>query len=425
MAGAILAIGILVFVAHFFTALFKRTRIPDVLLLTILGILIGPVGHLVSLEQFGQVGRVMSTLALIVILFEGGITIQPEVLARAVRPTLRITFPTFAATMGASYLAAVYLLGVSPSMGWIAGAILGGVSSAVVIPLVKSMRMREPLGTTLIMESALGDVLSIVVLLALVEAVAVGALNPAKMLGTIMASLLMAGLIGLAGGAAWLLVLNKVRQFPNTAFTTLAMVFILYGVADELGFSGAITALAFGATLTNYEHIGFTKLKMFQEREVGHIDETDVSFFMEVLFLLKTFFFVFLGMSIRFEDLRLIGWAAAFCAVVYLARVIIVRFTLIREEVSWRDLAWTSMMVPKGLVAAVLAGIPVEQGIEGAQVVRNFTYMVVLISICLTALAVPLVDKGWIGAIFRAIFSHKQAPEEDDSGNPDVALTAH
>lgn len=144
MAGAILAIGILVFVAHFFTALFKRTRIPDVLLLTILGILIGPVGHLVTLEQFGQVGRVMSTLALIVILFEGGTTIQPEVLASAVRPTLRVTFPTFAATMGASYLAAVYLLGVSPAMGWIAGAILGGVSSAVVIPLVKSMRMREP-----------------------------------------------------------------------------------------------------------------------------------------------------------------------------------------------------------------------------------------------------------------------------------------
>lgn len=273
------------------------------------------------------------------------------------------------------------------------------------------------------MESALGDVLSIVVLLALVEAATAGALNPAKMLGTIMASLLMAALIGLAGGAAWLLVLNKVRQFPNSAFTTLAMVFILYGVADEMGFSGAITALAFGATLTNYEHIGFTKLKMFQGREVGQINETDMSFFMEVLFLLKTFFFVYLGMSIRFEDIRLIGWAAALCAIVYLARVIIVRFTLIRENVSWRDLAWTSMMVPKGLVAAVLAGIPVEQGLEGAQTVRNFTYMVVLISICLTAVAIPLVDKGWIGSIFRAIFSHKQATS--DEAGEGVALPAN
>ena len=174
MAGAILAIGVLVFLAHFFTALFERKRVPDVLLLTILGILIGPIGHFVKPEDFGHVGRVMSTLALIVILFESGITIDPPVLARAIRPTLRVTFATFFATVIAAYFASVYLLGVPHMTGWIAGAILGGVSAAVVIPLVKSMKIREPLGTTLVMESALGDVLCIVILLGLVEGAAAG-----------------------------------------------------------------------------------------------------------------------------------------------------------------------------------------------------------------------------------------------------------
>ncbi|MCC6536214.1 MAG: cation:proton antiporter [Bryobacterales bacterium] len=421
MAGVILAIGVLVFLAHFFTALFQRTRIPDVLLLTLLGIVLGPVTHMVVPEHFGQVGRVMSTLALIVILFESGITIDPDTLAKAVRPTLRLTLPTFAVTLALAYLASVHLLKVPTMTAWMAGAILGGVSAAVVIPLVKSLRVREPLGTALVMESALGDVLCIVLLLGLMEGAAAGAVQPVKILGTILASLLMAGLIGILGGVVWLLVLNKVRQFPNTIFTTLAMVCILYGVADELGFSGAITALAFGATLTNYEHLGLGKLRLFAGRDLASLDQTDVSFVMEVRFLLKTFFFVYLGVSIRFEDLPLVGWAAVFCGAVYLVRVAIARLALMPEDVSWQDMALTSMLAPKGLVAAVLASLPVERGIEGALVVRNFTYMVVLISICLTAVLIPLLDRRPLSWFYRGVFGNKQrvgpeAPVVMDAG---------
>jgi NhaP-type Na+/H+ or K+/H+ antiporter len=401
VAGVILAIGVLVFLAHFFTALFHRKRIPDVLLLTILGIVLGPVGHLVKPEDFGQVGRVMSTLALIVILFESGVTLDPPVLAKAIRPTLRLTFPTFFATFLASYLVAVYLLGLPTMTGWMAGAILGGVSAAVVIPLVKSMKVREPLGTALVMESALGDVLCIVIVLGLVEGASAGAVQPVKIIGSIVASLLMASIIGCAGGIAWLLVLNKVRQFPHTAFTTLAVVFIIYGVADELGFSGAIASLAFGATLTNFDQMGLTRLAIFRERDVAQLDEADISFFGEILFLLKTFFFVFLGVSIRFEDLGLAGWAAVLCAAVYGARFVIVRFALKDEPLAWQDRALTSVMVPKRLVAAVLAGIPVERGIEGAVVLRNFTYMVVLLSICWTAVVIPLAERMPLSGLFR------------------------
>lgn len=421
MAGVILAIGVLVFLAHFFTALFDRKKIPDVLMLTLLGILLGPVTHLVHVEQFGHAGRVMSTLALIVILFESGITIDPAALERAAGPTLRLTFPTFLATVTAAYLTAAYLLNVPPLTAAIAGAILGGVSAAVVIPLVKSLRVREPLGTALVMESALGDVLCIVILLGLVEGAATGEVKPLKMVGTILSSLLMAGGIGVVGGIAWLLVLNRVRQFPNTIFTTLAMVCILYGVADELGFSGAITALAFGATLTNYPHLGLQRLAAFRERDIATIGETEVSFFLEILFLLKTFFFVYLGLSIHFEDWRPIAWAAGFCAAVYLARALIVRFALKDENVSWQDLALTSLMVPKGLVAAVLAGIPVDRGIAGAIEVRNFTYMVILISICLTAVMIPLVDRGVTGRVYRVWFGNRQRIGD---GEP-PALRAH
>lgn len=423
IAEIILGIGLLVFLAHFFTAAFHRTRIPDVLPLMLLGILLGPVLHLVQPGDFGRVGSVMSQLALIVILFESGIALDPKVLVRIITPILRLTLVTFGVTVAAGFAVAYYGLGMSAMLSASTGVVLGGTSAAVVIALVKTMKMPDPMGTVLVLESALGDVLCIVILLGLLEGAAVGRVEPLKMVGHIVASLSMAAAIGLAGGLGWLLVLDRVRQFPNTAFTTLAVVFILFGVADAMGFSGAIAALAFGATLTNYQALPLQGLRMFRERQLGTLGSADVSFFLEFLFLLKIFFFVYLGVSIQLQDLHLILWAGAFCAAIYLARLVIVRLTVFGENASWFELAITSLMVPKGLVSAVLAGMIVERGVEGGETVRNFTYMVVLISITLSAVMIPLAERGPVRTIFQKIFANKG--RIDDGTAPIAAATHH
>ncbi|MBI2685282.1 MAG: cation:proton antiporter [Acidobacteria bacterium] len=416
MAEIVLIIGLLVFLAHFFTALFRRTRVPDVLLLLLLGVVLGPVMGWVKPEDFGHVGGVVSTFALIVILFESGIDLKPEVILRTWRPTLGLTLTTFVLTIGCAYLAGYYLLGLSPMLAWILGATVGGTSAAVVIALVKRLKMPDPGGTVLVMESALGDVLCIVLLLGLVEAAALGSLHAGKMIGSIFASLVCAGAIGTIGGFVWLAVLNTVRQFPNTIFTTLAFLFILFGISDILGFSGAIAALAFGATLTNHHRLEFLhNHHLLRDRELGAISETDVDFFLEILFLLKTFFFIYMGVSIRFTGMRLIGIAAVFTVAVFLLRIPVVRFVFPRGSIAWKDATLMTFMVPKGLVSAVLASIPVERGLVGADVIRDFTYMVVLLSICLTAVLIPLSELPPFSRFYRWLFEGRSVPEISES----------
>ena len=63
-AWIIAIVGLLVFLAHAFTALFQRTRVPDVLLLITIGILLGPVLGLVHPGHFGKVGPVFAQVAL-------------------------------------------------------------------------------------------------------------------------------------------------------------------------------------------------------------------------------------------------------------------------------------------------------------------------------------------------------------------------
>jgi NhaP-type Na+/H+ or K+/H+ antiporter len=410
MAESLLFIGLIVFLAHYFVALFQRTRVPDVLLLTLLGLILGPVTHEVTPEAFGKAGGVISTIALVLILFESGVTLDPSVLPRVWSSTLRLTLTTMVATFAIVLTIGIYSLQLPPLTAAMMASALGGTSAAVVIALVKSIKMSDPGGTILILESALGDVLTIILLLGLMESARSGQLEPAKIIGSIFASLLCAGLIGVIGGIVWLTLMNTVRSAPNTAFTTLAFVFVLYGLTDILGFSGAIAALAFGATLSNHPRMGLDRIPFLRGRKLGELAHFDHEFLNELLFLLKVFFFIYLGVSIRFTETWLALVALGTVAAVYLVRLVTVKFISTRSQINWQDASLMSTLAPKGLVSAVLASIPVVANIPGAERARDFTYFVVVISIVVTAILIPLTT-GPLSALYRRLYQSPTASQ--------------
>lgn len=181
--------------------------------------------------------------------------------------------------------------------------------------------------------------------------------------------------------------LGKLRDFPNTISSTLAYVFIVYGATEFLGFSGAIAALALGITLTNFEKFGLHRIKSI-DRNLVPLTEMDLGFYREAVFLLKTYFFIYLGISIHFGAAQLALVASGMVLLIYVMRLLLSRLTFREEDYSLRDAAVTSMMAPKGLAAAVLAALPLEYGVVGGEMIRDVSYMVVLISITLTALLV-------------------------------------
>jgi len=269
----------------------------------------------------------------------------------------------------------------------ILGVTLGATSPAVVIPMVAALKLSEKTATVLVLESALTDVLCIVGVFALLQIHQHGGVEPGRLVGSVLAALVFAAVIGVIGGIGWLLVLGKVRDFPNTISSTLAYVFIVYGVTEILGFSGAIASLALGITLTNFEKFGLSRIPSIDQNVVP-LSEIDLIFYSEAVFLLKTYFFVYLGISIHFGNAYLAFIAIAMVIMVYVIRLVLTRYIFRDGSYSLRDAAITSMMAPKGLAAAVLATLPIEYGVMGGEVIRDTTYMVVLVSITLTALLV-------------------------------------
>lgn len=398
MSTTILVIGLMIFLAHFLSLQFRKTNIPDVLILIVVGILIGPALGIVSPADFGKIGSLIAAIALVVILFESGTSLNLGVLGETLGTTGFLSIICFALTSLIVVFISLFTLDLELLPSIMLGVILGGTSSAVVIPMVNALALSNKPATVLVIESALTDVLCIVGVFALLQIHTQGGIEPGRLIGSVLSSLIFAAVIGVFGGIGWLLVLGKVRNFPNTISSTLAYVFIVYGLTELLGFSGAIASLALGVTLNNYEKLGLHRIKHLNNKIVA-LNEIDITFYREAVFLLKTYFFVYLGVSIHFGAAHLIIMGSVMTLAIYLMRLLLTRIALSDKEYSLRDTAYTSMLVPKGLAAAVLAGLPLQFHVTGGETIRDISYMVVLTSISFTALLValyPLPKVQWL-----------------------------
>ena len=141
MAATILSIGLLIFFGHLLAGFFERTKVPDVLILMLAGFILGPALHVVEPSDFGRVGSVFLALALILILFEGGIHLNVKHLGDAAADTLAIALGTILITVLLLGLIANLLLPIDFLTALLISTILSGTSAAVVVPLVRVLRM--------------------------------------------------------------------------------------------------------------------------------------------------------------------------------------------------------------------------------------------------------------------------------------------
>lgn len=402
-ALTIVFVGCTIFLSHWFAALFARTKIPDVLWLFIIGLLLGPVCGVVTVEKFGAVGPVFTTITLIFILFESGIDQRLDTLITSIGGTARITTYNFLTTcLVAGGITYFYTdLGVLRSL--MLGSIVGGTSSAVVTTLARRFPMSERTSTILVLESAFSDVFTLAVPLTLLTAYKIGTIDVAFVTGQMIAAFILAAMLGVAGAFGWSILLNRMRTLQNTVFTTPAFVFIIYGIVELLNYSGPIAALAFGITLGNIDVLGPPIMRNAISRKPISLNENERAFFSEAVFLLRTFFFVYIGISVRLQDWHWMMLGAGITGVLFLVRIPVVRMSVPRHT-STSDASFMATMIPKGLGAAVLASLPAQQGVAGGEIIQSVVFSIILCSTVFTTVLTFLVDKTFVSRIYGWIF---------------------
>jgi NhaP-type Na+/H+ or K+/H+ antiporter len=192
--------------------------------------------------------------------------------------------------------------------------------------------------------------------------------------------------------------------------------FIVYGIAEVLNFSGAIAALAFGILLGNNRTIGIllgrinVNTDKYKDSFQSNIITTpEKKLYKEIVFLIKIFFFIYLGISIPFEQMHIILIALYIAVAIYAARHVATKF-LVTRHVDAYDRTVIGVMIPKGLAAAVLAGLPTQHGMIEGPDIQAITYNLVLISIVTTSVLIPLIERTSVGAPMRKFLHTRNLP---------------
>ena len=258
----------------------------------------------------------------------------------------------------------------------ILGCVLGGTASAVVIPIVRQLRMSEKPAIMLILEAAIGNVFSIVLALALMQAIKSKHLEFGAILGNIFSSFILATVMGLIGAIFWALILDQIRNIKYSILTT--------------------PALAFGIGLANIDTIYNAWLKKFIKKVPVNLNETERSLFSELVLLLKTFFFIYVGISIQLKQWQPIVIGLGISVLLFIIRIPAVRFAISKKDnIPDKELAFMSALNPKGLTAAVLAtqALIYIPDLEVAMFIRNIVFSVILFTIVINSILIPLIDR--------------------------------
>lgn len=393
-------IAAIIIIGYFSELLFKRTGVPDVLILIAIGVVLRYFFEAVHPENFGGGASLFATFALIYLLFQGALAIDFKTLFQSVKEASKLTILSFLFTVLITSGLAMILFGFSIKLALLFGMIVGGTSSAVVIPLVRMLPINKKHGSALMLESAISDVLCIVGSMTMINIILSGEVSGAEVFKNILSSFSLAIIVGGIIGLLWVFTLFKFKNLRRAHLVTIAVVIALYAFVESpfIEASGAIAALSFGLVLGNSKTIIALNKKVNKEDHSEIIDvlsKTAQSFFTEISFFVKVFFFVYLGVLMDFTNPIMFALAAVFVFSMYMIRPLVVQMTHKKGELDTFSRTNLEILIPKGLAAAVLVNITIQEGVPGAEVMVGPILAIILLSIILTSILVPLARKGY------------------------------
>lgn len=371
IAGALLVISIL--------AVQFSVRIGAPLLLVFLsvGMLAGDEGLLGLQFDNPDAALLIGSVALVIILFDGGLRTHPERFRVALGPAAMLASVGVLITCLITGISAAYLFGFSWIEGLLLGAILGSTDAAAVFSIFQSqkLRIKERVAATLEIESGSNDPMAVMLTVTLVSVLAQPDVptNTGVILVFVQQALV-GGIVGWLSGRIFVWGCKRlelhVSFFPLLAVAGAVLVF---GLTAQLGGSGFLAVYLMGYV------VGNARLP-----QVMHILRVHDG----LAWLSQIVMFLMLGLLMTPSSTLDILIPALILAVVliFVARPLAVFISLAPFRFPWRDQIFISWVGLRGAVPIVLALFPWIAGLENQQLYFEIAFVVVLVS---------LVVQGW------------------------------
>lgn len=374
--------------------LFNRTGVPDAVWLIAVGVGLGPVTGLVHADELRQVAPLLGALTIIVVLFHGGLALPFAQLVTHAWKASKLAVLTFVASVAGITLTLLTLvrLGLLPAdWSWqlavLAGLILGGSSSVVVMATLGFAKVEDVVAQPLNVESALTDVLVVVCTGVMVDLMLAGHLSMSAPILGVIQNFGVGIIAGTASGLLLVLFINVLARSRHAYIFLLAFMLLLYAAVSRLGGSPALAVLTAAVMLGNAGSV-LRPLRLGSGEQLQLSgDSHRLSEF--TLFIVKSLFFTFIGASLPAAPGPLL-LGGLLGVVLLVVRWPAVRLALADSpmSVAQKNVAWVAL--PRGLAAGVMALTPVAAGIPGAAALPEPIFATIAASILIFAVGFPV-----------------------------------
>ncbi|MBW2394035.1 MAG: sodium:proton antiporter [Deltaproteobacteria bacterium] len=370
----------------------RHLRIPSIVLLLAAGVLVGPdFWGWIDPQVLGRDGLFgLVSLAVAIILFEGGLNLDLSALRRAATPVRRLV------TLGAAVTGLGGAVAAHFFMGWgdlrlalLFGTLVIVTGPTVIRPLLRNVPLRPRLATVLEAEGLLIDPVG-----AIVAGVALQLVVLDPELGHLTsgaADLAARTAFGAAAGLIFGLMLVGLLRIPRAVPEGLENLVALGGalVAFEvcealLSESGILAVTVAGVVVGNMERRIARELGEFQEHlTVGLIG----------------LLFVLLAADVRMADVLGLGMPGLLtvAALTLVVRPLNVWLCTLGSDLSWRERAFLGWVGPRGVVAAAIASLAAgfleEMGFADAASIRALVFLTIAVTVILQGGTAPLVAR--------------------------------
>jgi potassium/hydrogen antiporter len=325
----------------------------------------------------------IAVVALIVILFNGGMDIGWRRFRAAAGPILSLGVIGTFATAGIVAAFAHYALGFDWMLAGIVGAALAPTDPAVMFSVLGRREIAGRSGTTLEGEAGVNDPAGIALMLGMIELASQEDASRFVVLREFAVEMSIGAAMGLLGALILVPLLRRVRLPSEGLYPvlTIALAGTLYAATSLTHGSGFlavfVTGLFLGDARTPYK---------------GEIER----FHGSLAALAELVVFVALGLTVSIGGLsgRVWGDGIALALVLaLLARPLVVVGTLATARLRWTERAFIAWAGLKGAVPILLAAFAVLGGVTGADRVYGIVFVVVLVSVIGQGTLVPLVAR--------------------------------
>lgn len=355
-----------------------RLRMPAIVLMLVAGIIVGPVlGIFDPIRDIGPLTAPMISIAVAIILFEGGMTLNFHHLRDAAVGVRRLVF--IGAPLG--WLTSVLALHYGAGIGWESAAVFGGImivtGPTVIAPLLRTARLSRRPAALLQWEAIVNDpigALAAVFAFSVVLVLNTEGATPMDAAIELILGIVVASVLG------WLAGYGLSRAFKQALVPEYMKVPVLFtlllstfAVSDAvLHESGLLAVTVMGVVIANANLPSYTELLRFKEHATV---------------LLVSGVFILLAANLDFAALAKLDMRAVIfvLAVVFVARPVTVFVSLIGSKLPFKEQVLVAFTGPRGVVLIAVAGLFGERlqelGIPDADLIGPLAFVLVAVTV--------------------------------------------